>query len=333
LALCAALGLTLAASPVAAQRSPPGSQSDVIVNYGVLDELGPAPTVPQVLTPVPGGFSEPPPGAYRSPVLRNQRATSGERIHLHPPKATSKRAKRSGKARHKASAHANPNKARSNKAKAKASAKAKPAKSRTAAREAAPPVPSAAPPPPPPVPTPPAAPSTATHPSALGPMPPVPPSAPPSAPRNAPPPPPPAAAVTPPATPPAAPAKAAPSTPAPAKTASLPPAPREPATTGSVRVLFDGGSARLSADGTNALKKVAQSLAGDDKLRIQLLAYAGGSDETASQARRLSLSRALAARSYLIGEGVRSTRIDVRALGNKSEGGPADRIDIVVTRR
>jgi outer membrane protein OmpA-like peptidoglycan-associated protein len=100
-----------------------------------------------------------------------------------------------------------------------------------------------------------------------------------------------------------------------------------------VRIAFDAGSARISADGTNALKKVAQSMAADDKLRIQLLAYAGGTDETASQARRLSLSRALAARSYLIGEGVRSTRIDVRALGNKSEGGPADRIDVVVTRR
>lgn len=103
--------------------------------------------------------------------------------------------------------------------------------------------------------------------------------------------------------------------------------------TNSMRILFDTGSARLNADGTSTLKKVAQRMAADDKLRIQLLAYAGGSDETASQARRLSLSRALAARSYLIGEGVRSTRIDVRALGNKSEGGPADRLDIVVTRR
>jgi len=139
-------------------------------------------------------------------------------------------------------------------------------------------------------------------------------------PQGAPPPPPPVAAVAP---PPAA----------PAQTASLPPAPTEPATAGSVRIGFDAGSARISADATNALKKVAQSMAADDKLRIQLLAYAGGTDETASQARRLSLSRALAARSYLIGEGVRSTRIDVRALGNKSEGGPADRIDIVVTRR
>jgi outer membrane protein OmpA-like peptidoglycan-associated protein len=71
----------------------------------------------------------------------------------------------------------------------------------------------------------------------------------------------------------------------------------------------------------------------DQALRIQLLAYAGQASDSASQARRLSLSRALAARSQLIEQGVRSTRIDVRALGNKSAGGPTDRIDIIVSKR
>jgi outer membrane protein OmpA-like peptidoglycan-associated protein len=101
----------------------------------------------------------------------------------------------------------------------------------------------------------------------------------------------------------------------------------------SLRVAFETGSAHIGPETATVLKQVAKGMAGDDKLRIQLLAYAAGSDNTARQARRLSLSRALAARSFLIGEGVRSTRIDVRALGNKSEGGPPDRIDIVVNRR
>ena len=48
-----------------------------------------------------------------------------------------------------------------------------------------------------------------------------------------------------------------------------------------------------------------------------------------SQARRKALARGLEVRKYLIGKGVRSNRIDVRALGTKSEGGPADRVDIV----
>jgi len=63
---------------------------------------------------------------------------------------------------------------------------------------------------------------------------------------------------------------------------------------------------------------------------VQLLAYAEGSADTASQARRLSLSRALAVRAYLIDLGVRSTRMDVRALGPKTDDGPADRVDVVV---
>jgi len=39
------------------------------------------------------------------------------------------------------------------------------------------------------------------------------------------------------------------------------------------------------------------------------------------------------ARSYLIKKGIRSTSIDVRALGNRSGNGPTDRIDIIVTTR
>jgi outer membrane protein OmpA-like peptidoglycan-associated protein len=44
----------------------------------------------------------------------------------------------------------------------------------------------------------------------------------------------------------------------------------------------------------------------------------------------LALSRALEVRKYLIDGGVRSTRIDVRALGDKAESTPLDRIDIVL---
>ena len=99
------------------------------------------------------------------------------------------------------------------------------------------------------------------------------------------------------------------------------------------RIEFPPGSAKLSNKASLGLQNVAAALTKDTALRIQLLAYAGQSKDSASQARRLSLSRALAARSKLIEKGVRSTRIDVRALGNKSAGGPADRIDIIVTKR
>jgi outer membrane protein OmpA-like peptidoglycan-associated protein len=47
----------------------------------------------------------------------------------------------------------------------------------------------------------------------------------------------------------------------------------------------------------------------------------------------MSLSRALAIRSFLIENGVRSTRIDVRALGNKTTEEPFNRVDLKVTER
>ena len=77
---------------------------------------------------------------------------------------------------------------------------------------------------------------------------------------------------------------------------------------------------------------MAGSLSKAPALRVQVMAYASGSDD-AGKARRLSLSRALAVRSYLIEQGIGSTRIDVRALGDAAEGGPADRVDLMVLSR
>jgi outer membrane protein OmpA-like peptidoglycan-associated protein len=49
------------------------------------------------------------------------------------------------------------------------------------------------------------------------------------------------------------------------------------------------------------------------------------------EARRVSLARAVAVRAYLIEKGVRSLRIDVRALGNRADTGPvADQVDLLV---
>ncbi len=134
--------------------------------------------------------------------------------------------------------------------------------------------------------------------------------------------------------PPAAPAPKPAARPKPkVQTAALPPAAPKFGPGRSLLLLFDSGSAKLKRDAARKLKSVAAAMGKDDKLRLQLLAYANGSSQSASKSRRLSLSRALAARSYLIGQGVRSTRIDVRALGNKTQGGPRDRIDVIVTRR
>lgn len=122
--------------------------------------------------------------------------------------------------------------------------------------------------------------------------------------------------------------------PAPAQTASLAPAPQGAGTGSkqSLRIPFSGEAATLPEPSKPDLKDVANALSKDPALRVQVMAYASGSDD-ASKARRLSLSRALAVRSYLIEQGIGSTRIDVRALGNASEGGPADRVDLMVLSR
>ena len=101
----------------------------------------------------------------------------------------------------------------------------------------------------------------------------------------------------------------------------------------SYSLVFASNAAKLDSQATERLDEVATGMAGDNQLRLQLMAYAGGESKTASESRRLSLSRALAVRSYLIEKGVRSTRIDVRALGNKFKAGPPNRVDVVVTRR
>jgi outer membrane protein OmpA-like peptidoglycan-associated protein len=61
--------------------------------------------------------------------------------------------------------------------------------------------------------------------------------------------------------------------------------------------------------------------------RIELQAYGGARGDKGSDARRLSLKRALNIRQVLIDDGVDPGRIDVRAMGG-AENGPADRVDI-----
>ncbi|WNJ99001.1 OmpA family protein [Thalassospiraceae bacterium LMO-JJ14] len=170
-----------------------------------------------------------------------------------------------------------------------------------------------------PTPAPPPAPAPAKTVTASAPPPPPPPVS-----TGAPPPPPmpsEAAAIAPPA-PPAA------SKPAEqASTSTATPA------DGPVKVVFNNDDTKLSADGQSALESVLEKLSAEEKSRVQLMAYAAGDDLTSSKARRISLSRALSVRSYLIEKGVRSTRIDVRALGDKSEGEPKNRVDVNVIER
>ena len=118
---------------------------------------------------------------------------------------------------------------------------------------------------------------------------------------------------------------------APTQTAALPPQSpppaRPPVPRGPLSVVFDGEAADLPESAEATISKLADTLRANETLRLQLRAYASGTADTAREARQLSLARALALRERLTAFGIRSTRIDIRALGVGATEGPPDRID------
>ena len=302
LILAAVLMMPLSAS---AQRH----AGSVSVDLSVLDTLGRPATVPQLLQPsvrslMMPNARRPAKRSFRRSALSQPRANAAAvpgQIMLKPPS----KMKRAAPARRTAT-------------------KATPRKlsRKTVVQRPRPPAPPMIAPRPVAAPKAPAVPPPPTRNAAAPIAPPPPPAPPPAAPAIKP--------------PPAQKAVSQPVTPAPKQTASLPP---QTGPSGSLaagqqfRLIFGAGKAAVENAAGTQLDNIAKSLKGNEALRLQLLAYSGGASQTPSQARRLSLSRALAVRSHLIKQGIRSTRIDVRALGNKSEGGPPDRVDLIVTAR
>ena len=103
-----------------------------------------------------------------------------------------------------------------------------------------------------------------------------------------------------------------------------------PLTRADLSLAFEPGRTDLNEGQTAQLASLARRLSRDPQSRLQIAAYADVAGESGSAARRLSLSRALAVRSRLLEEGVPSARIDVRALGNRTEQRPLDRVDLAV---
>ena len=99
-------------------------------------------------------------------------------------------------------------------------------------------------------------------------------------------------------------------------------------------VLFPHAEADPEANGTEQLKTLAGALNAaldSGSGRVELEAYGGPPGDKSSDARRLSLRRALATRQLLIDNGVPANRIDVRALGGTDDHGNADRVDIFLS--
>jgi len=99
-----------------------------------------------------------------------------------------------------------------------------------------------------------------------------------------------------------------------------------------LRVTFGSGETEINPEVDAALKDLAKSLPAG--ATVDVVASAAGTPDDPSTARRESLSRALQVRSVLIGSGIASTRIYVRALGASVPPPPGvtpDRVDVTVT--
>ncbi|HYC05471.1 MAG TPA: OmpA family protein [Azospirillaceae bacterium] len=100
----------------------------------------------------------------------------------------------------------------------------------------------------------------------------------------------------------------------------------------SLSLPFAAGTAAPSPESEAGLRDIAEALGADPRRRLEIRAYAAQGAAGESDARRLSLSRALAVRDRLVALGVPQPRLMVFALGSKvPEGGAgADRVDLAL---
>ncbi|CAA7617783.1 Lysophospholipase [Candidatus Terasakiella magnetica] len=280
---------SVAASPVTAQVIVGDSRPSVDVNWDLLDQLGPEPTLPTLLTRPPSQSLPLPLPPVKAAPLPAPRPVVSKPVPPKPVKVTAKPVVAEPKPVVKA-----------------------PEPPQIPAVKAPEPqqIPAVKAPTPPPAPV-------------------VKAPAPPPAPVVKAPEPPPAPVVKAPEPPPAPVVKA----PEPQKLATVAPSGGAVRKGDNLSVNFGAESSHLPDLSRAELDRIAQRLEKDEGMNLQLLAYAAGDEANASKARRLSLSRALEVRKYLMEMGVRSTRIEVRALGNKIESGHEDRVDIILVPR
>jgi len=86
----------------------------------------------------------------------------------------------------------------------------------------------------------------------------------------------------------------------------------------------------LPGRATGPLDALIERMNQDPNIRVRLNGYASASSDSPSQARRISLFRALSVRTYMMKNGIRSTRIDIHALGNTGEPGGQNEVDVII---
>jgi outer membrane protein OmpA-like peptidoglycan-associated protein len=107
---------------------------------------------------------------------------------------------------------------------------------------------------------------------------------------------------------------------------------RQPSIDQNQSLIFDGASSDLKPELQQNLDSMIAEMEADEDHRLQLRSYAASTDGSPSSARRVALGRAIKVRKYFMDQGIRSTRIDVRALGDETEQTPLNRLDMVLVR-
>ena len=113
---------------------------------------------------------------------------------------------------------------------------------------------------------------------------------------------------------------------APVAPAALPP---PPVPGGGTTLFFAGKDTELSADAKAQLDALVPRLTADSHTRLQITGFAGAASDDSNEARRISLQRTIIVRTYLAEHGIANARMDLRAKGNKDAPTPPDRVDIV----
>lgn len=121
----------------------------------------------------------------------------------------------------------------------------------------------------------------------------------------------------------------------PVQVAMAPPKPvlsPKPVSAADLTLEFDRTSENLNAAAQEKLKNIVAHMKTDAEAKLQVRAYATGEDGSKSAARSKSLTRATEVRSFLMDNGIKPTRVIVRALGQETDRKPLDRIDLTFTK-
>ena len=94
--------------------------------------------------------------------------------------------------------------------------------------------------------------------------------------------------------------------------------------------ILDPGSSQLPATAVNKLKDIAKDMIGNPAARLEVRTYSPAKPHSEGTARRLSLSRFLAIRAFLIANGVDDDSIDGRPLASLPTELNADRAELYI---